>query len=335
MEQLLKQSIGIDIAKKDFTACLASSYSTGQIKYSSPEVFDNNKKGFNQFLKWSNKVGSQDILQTYIMESTGVYYEPLAYHLHRISKYVSVLLPNKVKHFAKSLNVKTKTDAVDAKILARFGVERHHIAWHPPKEIFKRLRELTRLYGELKKERTIFLNRSESLESSELPSSFVLKVNRKLIRELENQIGKCEQEIKNTVDSDSWLKEKVRKLETIKGLGFITVAIIVAETQGFALIQNRKQLASYAGYDVVQRESGTSVKGKTRISKKGNSRIRASLHFPALVASRHDLGMKKQYHRINQNKTSKMVGATAVQRKLLLLTYTLWKNDDVYRENIE
>src|SRR5690606_36897958 len=94
-----------------------------------------------------------------------------------------------------------------------------------------------------------------------------------------------------------------------------------------------KQLVSYAGYDVVQRESGTSVKGKTRISKKGNRYIRNALYFPAMVACRHNSVLKEAYTRIIQKKPSKMVGQVAVQRKLLILMYTLWKNDTVFIEN--
>ena len=133
------------------------------------------------------------------------------------------------------------------------------------------------------------------------------------------------------IASDPWLKQKVEKVMTIKGVGFITIGIVLAETQGFKLINNVKQLASYAGYDVVQRESGSSIKGKTRISKKGNSRIRAAMHFPALVASRHNEDLKVAYQRINDNKPSKMVGATALQRKILVLIYSLWKNDTIYQ----
>ena len=113
------------------------------------------------------------------------------------------------------------------------------------------------------------------------------------------------------------------------------VAVILAETQGFEFVQNIRQLCSYAGYDVVQRESGTSVSGSTRISKKGNSWIRGALHFPALVSSRHNSIMKKTYLRINSRNNYKMVGATAIQRKLLVLIYTLWKNDEVFNENHE
>lgn len=109
---------------------------------------------------------------------------------------------------------------------------------------------------------------------------------------------------------------------------------ILAETQGFKLISNSKQLASYAGYDVIEKESGSSIKGKTRISKKGNSRIRAALHFPALVAARFNQPLKIVYTRINEKKGSKMVAATALQRKILILIYSLWKNDTTYNENI-
>ncbi|WP_198170323.1 transposase [Mucilaginibacter arboris] len=92
-------------------------------------------------------------------------------------------------------------------------------------------------------------------------------------------------------------------------------------------------MSSYAGYDVVQRESGTSIKGKTKISKKGNRYIRNALYFPAMVACRYNPVLKENYLRIIQKKTSKMIGQVAIQRKLLALMYTLWKNDTEFIEN--
>lgn len=89
---------------------------------------------------------------------------------------------------------------------------------------------------------------------------------------------------------------------------------------------------SYAGYDVVQRESGTSIKGKTRISKKGNRYIRNALYFPAMVATRFNPDIKANYLRIIMKKPSKMVGQVAIQRKLLVLLYTLWKNNTSFIE---
>jgi transposase len=211
------------------------------------------------------------------------------------------------------------------------GAERLLPNWTPPPTILKQLRDLTRLYTDLKHQRTIYLNRLESENAAEVILPFVIKSNRAILKELEEQISKCEKEIKNIIFSEEWLSEKVHNLLTIKGVGLTTLAIIIAETQGFALVKNRKQLASYAGYDIVQRESGTSVKGKTRISKIGNSRIRAALYFPALVASRYNEDLKGDYQRINIGKGSKMIGITALQRKILLLIYTLWKNNETYK----
>jgi len=332
MEKIIKQCYGIDISKLDFSVCLSSKLSSGAILYSKVVKFTNNQQGFNQLLKWSRKIGTTSISTNFVMEATGVYYEALAYHLSKLKKEVSVLLPNKVKHFAKSLNIISKNDLIDARILSQLGIERQLMLWKPAPLMFKHLRDLTRLCNDLKQERTVFINRNESVLSGVNVHSLIKKTNDKILRMLGRQIEKCEQEITCVLNSENWLKEKVNKLLTIKGVGLTTIAVVLAETQGFSLIKNRKQLASYAGYDIVERQSGTSVKGQTRISKKGNTRIRACMHFPALVASRFNNDLKQDYQRIIENKASKMIGVTAIQRKLLLLMYTLWKKDEIYLE---
>ena len=333
MQNFTHQCVGIDISKLSFTACVCKRQLAGQQSTNDVVEFENNKRGFNQFVKWSRKNTEISIPAVYAMEATGIYYESLAYHLSRLNLQVSVILPNKVKHFSKSLNIKTKTDIVDARIIGKMGVERTLELWEPPDPIFKKLRSLTRLYTDLKKEKTTFTNRLDSCKSGESPLLFIVNSNKTIIKGIELQIVKCGAEIKSLLYSEEWLASKVNKLLSIKGVGLITVAIILAETQGFKLIRNGKQLASYAGYDVVQRDSGTSIKGKTRISKKGNSRIRGALHFPSLVSSRFNPKMKSIYTRINTDKASKMVGATAIQRKILLLLYTLWKKDETFNEN--
>ncbi|WP_341837481.1 IS110 family transposase [Chitinophaga pollutisoli] len=333
METLVRQSIGIDISKDSFTACLCQLFAKGKYSFSEVRTFENGMKGFNQLIKWVRKSCSSSIPVSWAMEATGTYYEPLAYHLHRLQFRVSVLLPNKVKHYGKSLNVKSKTDAQDAVIIAQMAAERQLEQWQPAAPIFKQLRSLTRLYTDLKAERTAFINRLKSAQAGHEPSAFLMTSLKGIIRKLETEIDKCSAAITKLVKQEQRLQEKVDKLLTIKGIGVITIAIILAETQGFELIANARQLASYAGYDVVRRESGTSVKGKTRISKKGNGRIRAALHFPALVASRYNAALSAVYQRINQgNKASKMIGATALQRKILLLTYAMWKNGTTYKE---
>jgi len=329
-----KQSIGIDISKSTFTACLCQQSDDGKLTFSKVLDFSNDSKGFNQLLRWTKGLIVSDSELVFLMEATGVYYENLAHHLHKIKKRVHVVLPNTSKHYFSSLNVKTKTDAVDARILSQFGVERVHKLWSPPPSALLQLRNLTRYYVQLQEQKTALGNIKHSKDCSHDIQNFITKSNKKLINEIDKEIQRCLKEIKKAIEEDKALKERVRKILTIKGVGLITVATILAETMGFDQFHSSKQLVSYSGYDIVQRESGTSIKGKTRISKKGNRYIRNALYFPGMVACRYNETLKETYIRINKNsKASKMIGQVAIQRKLLVLIYTLWKNNTEFIEN--
>ena len=328
---IIKQSVGIDISQSSFTACICTN--TGALSFSEVKNFKNEKTGFNQLIRWVRKSGSSDAELVFLMEATGVYYENLAYFLKQLSQTVHVVLPNTSKHYFGSLNIKTKTDKVDAKVLSQFGVERKHREWQIPKAIYLELRNLTRYYVQLQEQKTAINNIKHSKEAAHDVQDFILKSNQSLIKSIDKQLKMCVTKIQQVIDADSELKSKVEKLMTIKGLGMLTIATIIAETLGFEQTQSCKQLASYAGYDIVERESGSSIKGRTRISKKGNRYIRNALYFPAMVACRYNPLMKENYVRIIQKKASKMVGQVAIQRKLLLLVYTLWKNDAVFRND--
>lgn len=328
-----RQTVGIDISKDTFTACICSRNEADALTFTEIPCFDNNKKGFNQFVRWVGKNSNASGPVLFLMEATGVYYEQLAHHLHKIKKSVCVVLPNTSKHYFKSLNIKTKTDAVDAKALSQMGVERKLKLWSPPSPTLLQLRNLTRYHVQLIEQRTSLQNIKHSKEASYDVQQFILSSNKRLITQINKQIEKCKEQIEKVIQSDEHLRIKVEKLLTIKGVGLMTIATIIAETMGFEHVKNVKQLVSYAGYDVVERESGTSIKGKTRISKKGNRYIRNAMYFPAMVACRFNPELKEQYLRIIQRKPSKMIGQVAIQRKLLVLIYTLWKKDEVYIPN--
>lgn len=114
----------------------------------------------------------------------------------------------------------------------------------------------------------------------------------------------------------------------------MTFAVVVSETNGFTLFKNQRQLVSYAGYDVVENSSGSKV-GKTRISKKGNTHIRRILHMAALSSINHQMELNKLYSRVLQRSTIKMKGVVAVQRKLLVLIYTIWKSNTPFVSNYQ
>ena len=330
---VIKQSVGIDISKATFAACICYRHDNETINHSEVKSFKNEKTGFNQLIRWVRKICDSNIGTNFLMEATGVYYECMAHYLHNLKQTVHVVLPNTSKHYFSSLNIKTKTDDVDAKLLSRFGVERIHKVWQPPSPRLIELRNLTRYYVQLQEQKTAINNIKHSKEESFEVQEFIIQSNQKLIVQIDKQIEMCKRKIEQQIRLDKEISDKVDKILTIKGIGLITVATILAETLGFVQVKNAKQLVSYAGYDVVQRDSGTSVKGKTRISKKGNKYIRKALYFPAMVSCRYNPVLKQNYLRIVQRKSVKMIGQVAIQRKLLILIYTLWKNDTEFNEN--
>lgn len=325
-----KRSVGIDISKDTFTACVCSKASGGELEFSSIGHFKNEKQGFNQLVRWVRKAEKDLSGVNFLMEATGVYYEKLAYHLDKLGIEVNVVLPNTSKHYFGSLNIKTKTDELDAKVLSRMAVERKHHRWQAPPPVYLELRNLTRYYVQLQEEKTVFTNIKHSKEHSAESLAMVMKMNKQMIAHLDKQLSVLKAEIERVCKTNDELWSKIEKLLTIKGVGLLTIATILAETLGFSQTNSAKQLASYAGYDVVQRESGTSIKGKTRISKKGNRYIRNALYFPAMVSCRYNSILKQNYLRVIQRKSSKMIGQVAIQRKLLLLIYSLWKNDTTF-----
>ncbi|MCP5061991.1 MAG: IS110 family transposase, partial [Ignavibacteriae bacterium] len=149
---------------------------------------------------------------------------------------------------------------------------------------------------------------------------------------LDKQSSEIIKQIENIIQQDQELAEKIQRITKIKGLGFISVVTAVAETNGFELVNNLKQLTSYAGLDVVFNDSGIK-KGKTSISKKGNKFLRKAVFMPALSACRHNHKMKELYKRLVAKGKNKKLALIAVARKLLLLIYTLWKNDSEYIPN--
>ena len=158
----------------------------------------------------------------------------------------------------------------------------------------------------------------------------IVKHYNKLIDEIDKQLVSNQKAIREKIKQVPELSERIDRITTINGIGFMTVVTVVAETNGFALITNRKQLTRYAGLDVPAHQSGP-VDPKRHISKQGNVHIRTALYFPAIVSTQCNPQMKDFYRRLcARNTQSKMIGITAAMRKLLLLIYSLWKSGEEY-----
>jgi len=325
--------IGIDISMDDFHACIKVRTESGSIVIKGTRAFQNTYAGFQGFLKWVLERKKEDYVLSFVMEATGVYYEDLAYFLYSSRQQVSVVLANKIKNYARSLNVKTKTDKVDSKTIAGFGIERKLDEWKPMSPVYKELRDYCRELLSIKKEMNRARNQLHALTRSHSKSKGIIKFKTDQIKFYEGAIQNIEKELHKIVDMDPQLKEKLRKVQTITGIGFETSVILASETNGFALFKSIRQLISYAGLDVEFKESGK-FKGRTRITKKGNARIRQALFMPAMSAVRHNGSIKALHERIcERNPDIKRKGIIAGMRKLLIFAFVIWKKDVEYDRN--
>lgn len=326
-------SIGVDMAKDSFYAAVIYLLNNQNIICKGTRKFPNTPQGFISFIEWVEKKVKVDKQINYTMESTGVYYEHLACFLFNSDRLVHVVLPNKAKKFSESLDNKSKTDKLDAKVLGRMGVERKLKLWNPGSKIYQSLKQLTRERETLQNDSTRVKNRIHAERHSAFSETIVFERLEASLAFMNKQIKEVEKDIRATIKRDKDINRKVIQIEeSTPGIAITTIAVIIAETFGFAAFQNMKQLTSFAGYDIVHKESGN-FKGKTRISKKGNSHIRRALFMPSLSAITHNKTLSKFYENLNQRKNNGLISGTAVQRKLLCLIYTLWKNDCPFVEN--
>lgn len=327
----VKYGIGIDMGKEKFYACVSVMDDAQRIKIKATRSFSNDTTSSADFYQWATHHCKQTSLPVhFLMEATGVYYEQLALFLHHKQAYICVILPQKAAHFVKALGIKTKTDGVDAQALATMVCQQRIDCWQPISEAMYKLRQLTRQHLEIQAFKTQIGNQLSALEVGMYHSPEVKKQLTKLLAEINQQVDECVKLIEKAIAANPDWKRKVEQICGIKGVGVLTVANLLTETNAFALFENQRQLVSYAGYDVVENQSGKRV-GRTRISKRGNSRIRRALHMSALQVVRYEQKpFADLYERVFANTKIKMKGYVAVQRKLLTLIYALWKKDVKY-----
>lgn len=215
---------------------------------------------------------------------------------------------------------------------AQMGAQQRLAVWQPLSEFYFTLRTLTRHLQSLQQTRNSLSNQLHALQTSIYRVPMATDQLKALLECLNRQIDRDERAIRNHLASNTTVAGKVDQLCYIKGVGLVSVAVILAETNGFALINHARPLVSYAGYDVVENQSGNRT-GKTRISKKGNHRIRRILHFPTINVVRFQGGIFADlFERTYRRHHIKMKSYVAVQKKLLIILYTLWKKDQSFIE---
>ena len=333
MKKIVKQVVGIDVAQKELVVCLGRMYDDWTPEVYAHKAFANTQKGFMILVAWVKKFTEEAGVVRYVIEATGVYHEPLAYFLEEKGYTVSIVLPNKISNYFRTLEVKTVTDKTASEAITMFGLEKKLDSWKRPKAIFKSLKQLTRERGQIVEERTMVKNHLHAEQAEAEPNTTSISRIKKRIDFLNKQEKEIKAEIAVLVTKDEELSKSVEVVCSLPGVSLLTASAVLAETNGFELIRNKRQLTSYAGLDVKEKQSGTSVKGKARISKRGNKYLRKAMHLPALATIRCDERFKAVFARLVSKHGIKMKAAVAVQRKLLEMIYTLYKTNKPYDKN--
>lgn len=286
--------------------------------------FDNTAPGFNKLWHFLKKRGGKDTHAC--MEATGLYYEQIADFLHDKGVRVSVINPARIQAYAASQLTRNKTDQLDAATIADFCRTQQPLPWTPPSPAWRQLRALARHLTDLQEDVQRQRNRLHARQQAADPVATVVDNLQQQIALLETQIQQVQHAINNHIDRFPDLKRDRDLLDSIKGIGALTAAKLLAELPSIDLFEDVRQLVAFAGLNPRQRQSGSSVHGRTPISKIGSPTIRATLYLPAVVAKNHNPLLKAFALRLAERGLTQMEIVVAVMRKLLHLVYGILKS---------
>ncbi len=317
---MTSNSLGIDISKKDFHVVLI----TGETR-TKPRKFTNDVEGFESLQQWLKQKGIDQMHAC--MEATSIYGDALAEFLYSLGFDVSIVNPARIKGFAKSELLRTKTDSVDAALIARFCAAIKPELWKPTAPEIKELQALMRRLDSLQEMVTAEHNRLETATAT------VAQLTQSHLTYLQEQQALIRQLISDHFDKHPDLKQQRDLLVSIPGIGAQTAAVLLSEIGRIEDYQNARQLAAHAGLTPCERSSGTSVHGKTRLSCTGNSRLRKALYMPAVVSMRHNPLLKAFSDRLLDRGKAKMQAIGAIMRKLVHLAFGILKSQQPFDPN--
>jgi len=286
--------------------------------------FENTPKGFNSFLK----VISQSSLV--VMEATGYYHYRLAQYLFRHGVIVSVVNPLSVKRFIQMRLAKVKTDKSDARAICEYGKVNEVPLYNALTDVQAECLQLFRLLDSYLKKRTATKNKLHGEETLGIPSKFVHQSLRRDLKHLDKEVKALEERLLLLVKQDQ--QHQLTLLKGIPGLGTKTALFLIVITDGFDKFETAGQLCSFVGITPTIRQSGSSVRGKSRISKVGNQKLRNLLFLCAFSACKHNRACRDVYERIVAKGKSKKLALIAVANKLLKQAFAIAKSGLPYDE---
>lgn len=312
--------IGIDIAKAKFdTAVLIN----GKFK---TKVFSNDHKGFTLMLKWLDALSI--IQANFCMEATGIYWESIAEFLTSKDFSVSVMNPSIIASYAKSLLQRGKTDEQDAKIIARYCEREQPAIWEAPPAEQKQLKGLMRQLEHLKH------NHQKEVVRLMTADVCVQKIIKKHIKFLAREVEAIEAQINQLIEHDETFNRNNTLLQSIPGIGKKTAPWLLAYLGDGSRFNRGKEAASYAGLSPMPYQSGTSVRVKTRISKKGHTDLRQILYMPAMATYGKRRAFVPFINRLLESGKRPKEVIVALMRKIITIAQAVLKSGLPFNEEM-
>ncbi len=310
----MQSVIGIDVSKEKLDVCALFDGKSRK------KIVDNSVSGFKSLRNWISKNNIDD--PHFCMESTGCYSEGVAEFFHELGFKVSVVNPLQIKAFRNTKLVRQKTDSVDAQIIAEFCLQNDPDPWKPRSPEKKELHNINVRISALKTE----VNRaSNALENKNL-SKVILKSIHDEIKFLKKQIALLEDESRKIIDSNQNLKEQFDRITAIKGIGEKLALAIIADMPDISNFQKSGQFSAFAGVSPSHFQSGSSVHGKSHISRLGSKSIRKVLYMSALVVKNHNPYFQKFVQKLQKKCKAPKVIIVAIMRKLMCILFGMLKN---------
>jgi transposase len=285
--------LGMDVAKAKLDCCLLLDEVSGKRK---AKVINNTKSGISDLLAWTVKQNVSPKELHVVMEATGVYHEQAAMALSDAGVMVSIINPAQIKDFGRGLAVRTKTDGVDSFVLARYGALLKPKAWMAPSPEARTLQVLLArreaIAQDIQRER----NRQEKADATDTPE-LILKSLEDSIEFLVKQLATLQRNIDDHINKHPDLNRDVDLLQSIPGVGPQVGGNMLSVLSSHHF-ESAEHLAAYLGVVPVERQSGSSVRGRARLSKTEPARIRAVLYMAAVVAKRCNPHVKGVYDRL-------------------------------------
>ncbi len=308
--------IGIDVSKDSFVAAYPTK---GDYK---TQKFPNTTSGVRKFIQ------SLPAECHCVMEATGNYSMLLLYLLQQANITVSMENPQKIKHFARAMLSTTKTDEIDAKLIAMYGEKMEPAPYKIPSESIIQLKQKRTVLRQLKKQLTMMINLQHSLSVLPKQDPTAKVATEQTIKFLRKQISKLEDEITHL--SNKEFKRQMELLTSIKGIGENIASALIMATGGFTYFSSAKQISRFLGLCPTYQQSGTSVNFKGHINRNGDTHLRSQLYIVAVASIKCNVACRDTFVRLRERGKSGKAAIIAVANKLIRIAFAVVTNNRPY-----